>query len=198
VPTAQISWIVGIKHVGEPDSELAEDLADRAKRAGASDADLIAQVVAFALACHRANQALVAHFRLELSLTLLREAGLTPEMSVIDIGGGASRLVDALAESGRAHVSVLDLSAAALKTANSRLAGAARTQWIVSDVTAWAPDRQCDFWHDRAAFHFLTTVAVAGICSRVGNGSQRWRQSRDRHLCIGRASHMQRPARCPL
>lgn len=64
VPTAQISWIVGNKHVGEPDSELAEDLADRAKRAGASDADLIAQVVAFALACHRANQALVAHFRL--------------------------------------------------------------------------------------------------------------------------------------
>lgn len=64
VPTAQISWIVGNKHVGEPDSELAEDFADRAKRAGASDADLIAQVVAFALACHRANQALVAHFRL--------------------------------------------------------------------------------------------------------------------------------------
>ncbi len=64
VPTAQISWIVDNKHVGEPDSELAEDLADWAKRAGASDADLIAQVAAFALACHRANQALVAHFRL--------------------------------------------------------------------------------------------------------------------------------------
>ncbi|MBB4590419.1 hypothetical protein GGE50_006351 [Rhizobium leguminosarum] len=64
VPTAQISWIVGNKHVGDPDSELAEDLVDRAKRAGASDADLIAQVVAYALACHRANQALVAHFRL--------------------------------------------------------------------------------------------------------------------------------------
>ncbi|NKL21176.1 hypothetical protein [Rhizobium leguminosarum] len=64
VPTVQISWIVGNKHVGEPDRALAEDLADRAKRAGASDADLIAQVVAFALACHRANQALVAHFRL--------------------------------------------------------------------------------------------------------------------------------------
>lgn len=94
----------------------------------------------------------------ELSLTLLREAGLTPELSVIDIGGGASRLVDALVESGQAHVSVLDLSAAALETANSRLADAARAQWIVSDVTAWTPDRQYDLWHDRAAFHFLTTV----------------------------------------
>ncbi len=94
----------------------------------------------------------------ELSLTLLREAGLKPELSVIDIGGGASRLVDALVESGQAHVSVLDLSAAALETANSRLADAARAQWIVSDVTAWTPDRQYDLWHDRAAFHFLTTV----------------------------------------
>ncbi|PND18327.1 hypothetical protein CN934_28185 [Ensifer sp. MMN_5] len=64
VPTAQISWIVGNKHVGEEDTELAEDFADRAKRAGAADADLIAQIVAYALACHRANQALVAHFRL--------------------------------------------------------------------------------------------------------------------------------------
>lgn len=58
----------------------------------------------------------------ELSLLLLREAGLTPKMSVIDIGGGASRLVDALVESGQAHISVLDLSEAALATAKSRLA----------------------------------------------------------------------------
>jgi hypothetical protein len=54
VPTAQISWTEGNNQVGEPDSELADDLADRAKRAGANDADLIAQVVTFALACHRA------------------------------------------------------------------------------------------------------------------------------------------------
>ncbi|XNO40700.1 hypothetical protein ACL2DZ_00010 (plasmid) [Sinorhizobium meliloti] len=64
VPTGQISWIVGNKHVGEHDSELAEDLADRAKRAGATDPDMVAQIVAYALACHRANQALVAHFNL--------------------------------------------------------------------------------------------------------------------------------------
>lgn len=64
VPTGQISWIVGNKHVGEEDSELAEDMANRAKSAGATDADLIAQIVAYALACHRANQALVIHFQL--------------------------------------------------------------------------------------------------------------------------------------
>jgi ubiquinone/menaquinone biosynthesis C-methylase UbiE len=103
----------------------------------------------------------------ELSLALLREAGLTPEMSVIDIGGGASRLVDALVESGQAHVSVLDLSSAALETANSRLVDGARALWIVSDVTVWTPDRQYDLWHDRAAFHFLTTVADQQAYVRV-------------------------------
>ncbi|CAN7741218.1 class I SAM-dependent methyltransferase [Neorhizobium sp. LjRoot104] len=103
----------------------------------------------------------------ELSLALLREAGLTPEMSVIDIGGGASRLVDALVEFGQAHVSVLDLSRAALDTANSRLVDAARVQWIVSDVTVWTPDRRYDLWHDRAAFHFLTTVADQQAYVRV-------------------------------
>lgn len=95
----------------------------------------------------------------ELSLSLLREAGLTPEMSLIDIGGGASRLVDALVNSSQAHVSVLDLSAAALDTAKSRLPVSVRVKWIVSDVTVWTPDREYDFWHDRAAFHFLTSVA---------------------------------------
>lgn len=94
----------------------------------------------------------------ELSLQLLREAGLTSSMSVIDIGGGASRLVDALAAEGQAHLSVLDLSAAALETAKARLAGAERVQWHVSDVTTWVPDQQYDLWHDRAAFHFLTAA----------------------------------------
>jgi len=94
----------------------------------------------------------------ELSLELLREAGLIPSMSVIDIGGGASRLVDALASGGQTHMSVLDLSAAALATAKSRMEDSERVQWFVSDVTAWTPDREYDLWHDRAAFHFLTAT----------------------------------------
>ncbi|SIR09158.1 Methyltransferase domain-containing protein [Rhizobium sp. RU33A] len=94
----------------------------------------------------------------DLSLTLLHEAGLIPGMSVINIGGGASRLVDALVDAGQAHVSVLDLSIAALEAAKSRLTDMAHVQWVVSDVTVWTPDREYDLWHDRAAFHFLTTA----------------------------------------
>ncbi|MGO4573205.1 class I SAM-dependent methyltransferase [Microvirga sp. 2TAF3] len=92
----------------------------------------------------------------DLSLCLLREAGLNPSLAVIDIGGGASRLVDALVAAGQVHVTVLDLSATALNIAKARLAAPDRVTWIVSDVTTWMPDRQYDLWHDRATFHFLT------------------------------------------
>lgn len=91
-----------------------------------------------------------------LSLALLAEAGLRPEMAVVDIGGGTSRLVDALVARGQAHVTVLDLSGAALETAKSRLGGAGHVEWVAGDVTDWQPKRSYDLWHDRAAFHFLT------------------------------------------
>lgn len=95
----------------------------------------------------------------ELSLELLRQAGLTQQMAVIDIGGGTSRLVDALVAAGLAHVAVLDLSAKALEIAKVRLGASAPVEWIVSDVTHWTPHRRYDLWHDRAAFHFLTEPA---------------------------------------
>lgn len=111
----------------------------------------------------------------ELSLSLIRQAGLGPDASIVDIGGGASRLVDALLEAGQSHVTVLDLSAAALETSRQRLPGAENAQWVVSDVRDWKPGRQYDLWHDRAAFHFLTTpedqsayVAVLKSALRVG------------------------------
>jgi len=85
------------------------------------------------------------------SLALLRAQGLTPDDAVIDIGGGSSRLVDALLSQGQAHVSVLDISEAALE--------ARGVDWIVSDVTQWTPRKRYDFWHDRASFHFLTEDA---------------------------------------
>ncbi|KAA0694520.1 class I SAM-dependent methyltransferase [Neorhizobium sp. P12A] len=103
----------------------------------------------------------------DLSLRLLSEAGLMPEMSVIDIGGGASHLVDTLEASGQAGIAVLDLSDAALDTTKARLADASRIEWIVSDVTTWTPDRQYDLWHDRAAFHFLTAKADQQAYVRV-------------------------------
>jgi SAM-dependent methyltransferase len=92
-----------------------------------------------------------------ISLRLLRDAKATPDSRVIDIGGGASRLVDALLEQGFRALSVLDISAAALDTAKKRLGTAsADVDWIVADITAWTPTRTYDVWHDRAAFHFLT------------------------------------------
>ena len=94
----------------------------------------------------------------DLSLSLLREAGLNPSLAIIDVGGGASRLVDALVASGQAHVTVLDLSATALALAKARLVGTDCVNWVVSDVTKWTPYRQYDLWHDRAAFHFLTSL----------------------------------------
>jgi SAM-dependent methyltransferase len=95
----------------------------------------------------------------DLSLALLDEAGLDASHAVVDIGGGASRLVDALLARRQHWVSVLDLSQAALDTARSRVPADAAVDWIVSDVTEWHPDRRYDFWHDRAAFHFLTAPA---------------------------------------
>ena len=91
-----------------------------------------------------------------LSLDLLEEAGMAQRMSVIDVGGGASRLVDSLVERYDGDVTVLDLSQAALDIACKRLPESARVHWVAGDVTCWHPDRVHDFWHDRAAFHFLT------------------------------------------
>lgn len=95
-----------------------------------------------------------------ISLRLIRDAKATPDSRIIDIGGGASRLVDALLEQGFRALSVLDISAAALATAKKRLgAASANVDWIVADVTTWTPTRAYDVWHDRAAFHFLTLPA---------------------------------------
>ena len=91
------------------------------------------------------------------SLELIAAVGATPETAIIDIGGGASRLVDSLLAKGFRALSVLDLSGAALDAAKSRLgAQAEKVKWIVADATLWEPIGAYDIWHDRAAFHFLT------------------------------------------
>lgn len=94
------------------------------------------------------------------SLTLLALVGATPTSAIVDIGGGASRLVDTLVAEGAQDVTVLDMSAAALSAARARLGDKAdQVTWIVADVTTWTPLRTYDVWHDRAAFHFLTDPA---------------------------------------
>jgi len=93
----------------------------------------------------------------EISLDLIRATGVGVDASIIDIGGGASRLVDALVAEGYRSVTVLDLSEKALATSRNRLgARADRVAWIVADVTTWQPAKTYAVWHDRAAFHFLT------------------------------------------
>lgn len=106
-----------------------------------------------------------------LSLDLIRSTGVTRDATILDIGGGASRLADALVADGFTDVTVLDISEAALAAARARLGDrAARIAWIVADVTRWMPARSYDVWHDRAALHFLTDPGeqtAYGACVRA-------------------------------
>ena len=91
------------------------------------------------------------------SLELIAAVGATPATAIIDIGCGASRLVDGLLAKGFRALTMLDLSGAALKAAKSRLgAQSENVNWIVADATLWDPTEAYDIWHDRATFHFLT------------------------------------------
>jgi 2-polyprenyl-3-methyl-5-hydroxy-6-metoxy-1,4-benzoquinol methylase len=89
------------------------------------------------------------------SLELFDALGITSSTAVIDIGGGASRLVDRLVQRGYEDLTVLDLSDAALEAAQRRLPAGAAVRWIHQDLLTWKPDRRWDVWHDRAVFHFL-------------------------------------------
>jgi SAM-dependent methyltransferase len=91
------------------------------------------------------------------SLDLIEAANLPEDAAIIDIGGGASRLVDDLLTRKFHRLTILDLSGAALAAAKERLGSrGTHVQWIIADVTKWDPAQTYDLWHDRAAFHFLT------------------------------------------
>jgi len=91
-----------------------------------------------------------------VSLELLLQVGATSTSSIIDIGGGASRLVDSLLARDYEKMTVLDISATALAMARKRVGrDAKKVKWIEADVTVWDPQEIYDIWHDRAAFHFL-------------------------------------------
>lgn len=94
-----------------------------------------------------------------ISLEMLDAAGMTRESCVLDVGGGDSHLVDALAARGLDCLAVLDVSGEALSRARTRLGQAAAVPtWIEADVTAPWSSKPMDIWHDRAVFHFLTTL----------------------------------------
>ncbi len=95
-----------------------------------------------------------------LSLALIRTAEIGSDEPIIDIGGGASLLVDRLLAEGFAQLTVLDISGVALSHARGRLGSQAEAvEWIEGDVTHFEPPRPFALWHDRAVFHFLTEVA---------------------------------------
>lgn len=95
--------------------------------------------------------------RPDTSLELIKRTGAPLDATIVDIGGGASTLVDHLLADGRSSLIVLDLAESALAHARARLGDkAARVEWIAADVTQWRPERRVQLWHDRAVLHFLT------------------------------------------
>lgn len=91
-----------------------------------------------------------------ISIALINVLGADREKAIIDIGGGASTLVDELARQGFKDLTVLDVSATALSDARERLGSSGHVSWLNVDVLLWRPERRYALWHDRAVFHFLT------------------------------------------
>lgn len=97
--------------------------------------------------------------RPDLSLALIAVSGVGKDAGIIDVGGGASTLVDFLLDDGYTRLAVLDLSGVALSLSRTRLgARADRVEWFEADVTSFQPPHHFDLWHDRAVFHFLTAA----------------------------------------
>ncbi|NTU57433.1 MAG: class I SAM-dependent methyltransferase [Chlorobiaceae bacterium] len=94
-----------------------------------------------------------------LSLKLIRRTGVAFAAAIIDVGAGASTLVDDLLAGGYSNLTVLDLSSAAIEASMKRL-GPERSRgvtWLVDDIRDFEPaDHAWEVWHDRAVFHFLT------------------------------------------
>lgn len=103
--------------------------------------------------------------RPETSLRMIQSViGAPVDAAIVDVGGGASTLVDALVSDGHRDVTVVDISAQALQESAVRLAleasdpeaGHATVHWIQADIREWEPEAMYDLWHDRAVYHFLT------------------------------------------
>ena len=92
------------------------------------------------------------------SLKLIQSFQLKTSAKIIDVGGGDSNLVDHLLERGFENITVLDISEKALEKAQKRLGSRAKqVNWIACDINNFKPKHSFELWHDRAAFHFLTS-----------------------------------------
>ncbi len=110
------------------------------------------------------------------SLEFIKGLNLPLSSKIIDIGGGDSNLVDNLLEQGYTDITVLDISEAALERAKHRLGPlAVNVKWVVSDITEFKPDQKYDLWHDRAAFHFMTSAEQVSAYRQVAaNAAQKF------------------------
>jgi len=94
----------------------------------------------------------------KVSLEFVSDLQIAKDAAIIDVGGGDSYFADHLLDLGYTNITILDISKAAINRAKLRLGSrASRINWVVCDITEFVPDGQFDFWHDRAAFHFLTS-----------------------------------------
>lgn len=91
-----------------------------------------------------------------MSLELIERLDIAPDVAVVDIGGGASILVDRLVERAFSDVSVLDVAEVALDAGRQRVGEGAGVTSLHEDLLSWRPSRRYGLWHDRAVFHFLT------------------------------------------
>ena len=91
------------------------------------------------------------------SLSLIGDTGMGTAASIIDVGGGASTLVDHLLQAGYRDITVLDIARTAIERAQQRLGDLSQQiTWVEGDITDYSPGRTFDIWHDRAVFHYLT------------------------------------------
>jgi 2-polyprenyl-3-methyl-5-hydroxy-6-metoxy-1,4-benzoquinol methylase len=131
---------------------------------------------------------------LQTSIALIERAACDRSASIIDVGAGASTLVDDLIVVGYRNLTVLDISQAAIEVAKRRLGEASNSiQWLRADVTQGNfPAYSYDVWHDRAVFHFLTKpeerlAYVRNVARGLKRGGPRHRQ----HLRPRRPREMQ-------
>ncbi len=126
------------------------------------------------------------------SLDFLHSFNLPKSSSIIDIGGGDSRLVDYLLDEGYQNITVLDISKYAIERTKQRLGRQAeKVNWIVSDITEFHPPTTYDCWHDRATFHFLTSATDIDIYLNTA------RQSVNQFMILGTFSD-KGPEKCSL
>lgn len=124
------------------------------------------------------------------SLSFIHRFNVPKTASIIDVGGGDSKLVDCLLREGYENITVLDISEMALERARKRLGDKAnKVAWVAADITEYVPNTSFDVWHDRATFHFLTTAEQIAQYLAIA------RKSVSQYMAIGTFSD-KGPAKC--